>query len=63
YQTAVRQFQTVSIKKYELFRTVYFLIKRYQHGTQKQTLKMIKNQLKNWNAGQLSCSAAIRKGD
>ena len=39
------------------------VIKRYQHGTQKQTLKMIKNQLKNWNAGQLSCSAAIRKGD
>ena len=29
----------------------------------KADLENDKNQLKNWNAGQLSCSAAIRKGD
>lgn len=29
----------------------------------KADLENDKNQLKNWNAGQLSCSATIRKGD
>ena len=63
--TLINVNQLLKLESMEILEFIYSLFsdKEIPAWYTKADLENDKNQLKNWNAGQLSCSAAIRKGD